>query len=118
MKVWTLLWVCVAGLFLASVAMAGQGKGGQGGSGHEGGKGLGLEKTLSQLNLTDKQQAAVDKLREQLNAKLQEEHGTKYATMSVRREFRDGVMTILAPDQRKKLLELENRRNSGTQKGR
>jgi len=67
-----------------------------------------FESFLGQLTLTEKQTAQVDKLRLDMNAKLEKAHNSKAATQSAMNGFRSKVKEdVLTADQRKKLKELE-----------
>ena len=77
----------------------------------------GFDAMLSQLTLTDKQQAEVDKLREKMNAAAEKNQGNQDATRQATQEFRTKVLALLTPEQRKKLDEARAQHRGGSDRG-
>jgi Spy/CpxP family protein refolding chaperone len=111
MKAMRVVIVLAIGVLVASVAFAqrgpqGEGRGGRGEQGGKGGPGM-MDGILSQLNLDEKQQAAVDKLREEMKTAMENAKGNKDAQKTAWQAFQSKVMEILTPEQKKKFEDLK-----------
>ena len=104
MKAKMLLVACLVSLMSASMVMA-QGKGRSEHAG-KGGQGSRMDGILSQLNLDEKQQGEVSKLREQMRTEMQSAKGNKEAMHQAMTNFRTKVMEILTPEQKQKFEQL------------
>jgi Spy/CpxP family protein refolding chaperone len=111
------LLACAVILVSMSVAMAqkqpgekGAGRGEHAGGGQPGG---GMDGMLSQLNLDEKQQAEVAKIREEMKAEMEKAHGDKTAMRPVMQQFMSKVEAILTPEQKQKLQTLRAQHKRG-----
>jgi len=107
MRVRTALLACAVVLVSMSVAMAqkqpgeqGAGRGARAGGGQPGG---GMDGMLSQLNLDEKQQAEVAKIREEMKPEMDKAKGDRAAMRPVMQQFMSKVEAILTPEQKQKL---------------
>ena len=99
---------CLAGALAQDAPRGGKGRGE-----HAGKAGGGMEALLSQLNLDEKQQAEVNKLKEELKPEMEKAQGNREAMRPLMQKFWNQVSPILTAEQRQKLQELRAKHGKG-----